>query len=47
MSRDRQARLLAMLFGFVTVALVVVLVWDMSTPNGLAAASFEPRLTDR
>ncbi len=46
MSMDRQARLLAMFFGFVTLALVLVLVWDMSTPNGLAAASFEPRLAD-
>ncbi len=41
MSQDRQARLLGVFFAIVALALVVVLVWDMSTPNGLAAATLQ------
>lgn len=47
MSRNLQAKFLATFFAIATVALVVMLVWDMSTPNGLSVAAFESRLPSR
>lgn len=39
MTHDRGDALLASFFVLVTVTLVVVLAWDISTPNGLVAVT--------
>jgi hypothetical protein len=47
MSRNLQAKFLATFFVITTVALMVMVAWDLSTPNGLSVAAFESRLPSR